>query len=301
MRPDSKEARIEVTTRCNFNCIICPHDKLKRKPQTMNYKTFLQVLDRIQGKGYETLTFSGIGEPLLDTGLSGKIWAAKDRGYRTLLLTNGSWLFPNELKDLMKNGLDSVRISFYGMTPMTYMKMHGVPAMTFEMIKSYVHSAIESEIEVILTYNVIPGINDTEIDRWKEEFAGADLLEIWYPHNWSYGMHFRLVQKEKLVTCGRPFKGPLQVQVDGTVIVCCFDYDGELVIGDLKTQTLDEIFSDEPFTKIRNNHLAGDHGATVCVNCDQRNAKKDGVMIYSSRDEIRERVHRTSTTYEDMD
>ena len=100
-------------------------------------------------------------------------------------------------------------------------------------------------------------------------------------------------------SCGRPFRGPLQVQVDGTVNMCCFDYDGHLTLGDLKTQSLQEIFSSPMFQKILECHTTGNFkdSGLICENCDQRNADKSDVMVYNSKFNIKERVKQLSTTY----
>lgn len=265
----------------------------------MSLRKFEKILDRIKGHGYKTLTFSGMGEPLIDPSIDLKINASHVSGYRTILLTNGYLLTPQALAEFIHMGLDSVRISFYGMDRYTYHKMHRIDA--FNRVMENVQNAIASDIEVIITLNVVPEVNDREVDIWKETFKDADLLEVWRPHNWSYGKKLRKVQGLKTLTCGRPFHGPLQVQVDGTIVMCCFDYDGILEIGDLKKQTLEEIFSSRPYTEISMRHEYGRHQGTICENCDQRNADKFDVMIYSSRDEVQERVHKTSTTYEEMD
>ena len=111
---------------------------------------------------------------------------------------------------------------------------------------------------------------------------------------------YRGVQADKLASCGRLFAGPLQVQVDGTVNMCCFDFDGRLTLGDLKKQTLQEIFSSPLFIKIFKCHSSGDFIGSdlICEQCDQRNKDRTGIMLYNSGFDIRQRVWMTSTTYE---
>jgi radical SAM protein with 4Fe4S-binding SPASM domain len=125
---------------------------------------------------------------------------------------------------------------------------------------------------------------------------------VWRPHNWVDGRDYRAVQQEKLKTCGRPFKTPLQVQVDGTVNMCCFDFDGKLLLGDLKDQTLKEIFQSDMYKKIVECHTTGkyENSGLICKNCDQRNVDKSDVMVYNSKFAIEERVKKVSTTYSDI-
>ena len=84
--------------------------------------------------------------------------------------------------------------------------------------------------------------------------------------------------------------------------MCCFDFDGKLLLGDLRTQTLKEVFESEMFKKILKHHTTGYYKGSglICENCDQRNLDKSEVMIYNSRYDIKERVKKVSTTYKDV-
>jgi hypothetical protein len=150
---------------------------------------------------------------------------------------------------------------------------------------------------------VVEGMNDKKVSDWIDFWKNkADLLEVWRPHNWVNAKAYRKVQPEKAVSCGRPFTGPLQIQVDGTVNMCCFDFDGKLTLGDLKTQSLREIFSSSTCSKIVKCHTTGNFKGSglICENCDQRNMKKKDIMVFNSKFDIEERVKMVSTTYKKL-
>ncbi|MCM8787248.1 MAG: radical SAM protein [Candidatus Omnitrophica bacterium] len=306
MIPKNNDMRFEITTKCNYNCIICPRDKLTRRIETMSFELFKKLLDKIlsETNQYDTLTFPGLGEPLLDKTLNKKIEYAKKKGIKNILiLTNGSLLNIKKFKELENVGVTSIRVSFYGNDPTSYMKVHRVRNKNlFNIVKDNLLaiSKIKRYTQLLLTFNVVDGSNDGCIKNWINFWKDkVDLLEVWRPHNWVNGRNYRKVQKNKLKTCGRPFKGPLQVQVDGTVNMCCFDFDGKLTLGDLKKQSLKEIFSSPLYNKIKECHLSGNYknSGLICENCDQRNADKSDVMIYNSKFKIDERVKMISTTY----
>lgn len=308
MIPESNELRFEVTTRCNYNCIICPREKLTRKKETMSFELFKMLFDKINRETdqYNILTFPGLGEPLLDETLDKKIEYAKRNNFLVLMLTNASMLSVDRFRELEDLGTDSIRVSFYGNTPESYSSVHGVRDKDlFGQIRDTLTEIckIKKQTKVLLTYNIVENNNDSYVSSWIEYWKDkADLLEVWHPHNWVDGRDYRKVQREKLKTCGRPFKTPLQVQVDGTVNMCCFDFDGKLLLGDLKTQSLKEIFESEMFKKIEKCHLTGDfkNSDLICENCDQRNADKSDVMVYNSMFDIQERVKKVSTTYSNI-
>lgn len=310
MIPKNNDMRFEITTMCNYNCIICPREKITRKIETMSLDLFKELFCKIvlETDQYDTLTFPGMGEPLLDRTLDKKIEYAKRRNNRLsiLLLTNGSLLTPQRFKELENLGLTSVRISYYGNSPETYSKIHGVKNKDmFHRVRDNLVeiSRIKKTAELLLTFNVVDGSNDGSVKEWINFWEEkVDLIEVWRPHNWVDGRSYRKIQKEKLKTCGRPFRGPLQVQVDGTVNMCCFDFDGKLTLGDLKTQTLKEIFSSPLYKRIVKYHKIGnfEDSGLICAGCDLRNADKSDVMIYNSKFDIKERVKMTSTTYTKM-
>ncbi len=308
MIPLSNEIRIEVTTKCNYKCIICPREKLTRESETMSLDLFKFIFDKINSETpqYNTLTFPGFGEPFLDKSLDDKISYAKKHDFTILILTNGSLLSVDRFKRLEDIGVDSIRVSIYGENPESYGTVHGVKnGDIFYRIKENLTeiSTIRKATKLLLTYNVVEGYNqsvlDSWIDYWKDK---VDLLEVWRPHNWVDGRNYRNLQTAKLETCGRPFNTPLQVQVDGTVNMCCFDYNGQLLLGDLKTQSLKEIFTSEMYKKIVQCHSTGifEESGLICSNCDQRNEDKSDVMVYNSKFNIEERVKQVSTTYQDL-
>ena len=312
MIPKSNEIRFEVTTRCNHHCVMCPRDELYRKKELMSFDSFKFYLDKIRQEAdqYECVTFSGFGESTLDPGLMQKIEYARKLGYRVYLLTNGTLLTKEKFLKMNELGVDSVRISIHGNTESAYLKTHGLHKESFfHRVQIAINEFVQvpgRRTKVILTF-VETEHNRSNIDDfinyWRER---VDLIEAWRPHNWVDGRGYREIQENgKLNTCGRPENGPLQIQVDGTVNMCCFDFNGQLLLGDLKTQSLQEIFSDAPFQNLMKCHRLGDYAGSglICENCDQRNKLQSGreIMIYNSKYDPDIRVNQYSTTYTDVD
>ena len=71
--------RFEVSTVCNYKCIICPQHKLIRKKEIMRLSLFKFLFDKINAETsqYTMITFPGMGEPTLDKTLYDKIAYAK--------------------------------------------------------------------------------------------------------------------------------------------------------------------------------------------------------------------------------
>jgi len=247
-----------------------------------------------------------MGEPTLDKSLFDKFAYAKIKKpeLEITFITNASLLTLEIWKTLEYIGVTSVRVSFYGNDPESYAELMGVKESQnyFEKVCNILEeiSKIKKKTALLLTMNIIDNKHDVVPQEWIDFWEWkVDLVEVWAPHNWVDSVKFRKVQEKKMKTCGRPLEGPLQVQVDGTVNMCCFDYDGHLTLGDLKIQSLHEIFSSPLYKKIVKHHKSGDFKGSglICENCDQLNIDKSDIMVYNSKFNIPERVKQLSSTY----
>ena len=54
---------------------------------------------------------------------------------------------------------------------------------------------------------------------------------------------------------------------DGRVSLCCADFDGKTILGDLTTQSIADIWNAEPYRAVRREHLESG-GPDVCRACD---------------------------------
>lgn len=301
---NTKEARIETSTVCNYSCVFCPHSSpdFTRKKQIMNMDLFKDIISKLP-KQINTITLSGMGEVCTDPGTIDKIKYCKEKGYTVNMLSNGSLLTSIMLHQIVEAGLDSLRLSIHAIDPIKYENITG--ATTNEYINAIntvdILSGFRNGMELIVTCDMIEVDEDIikNIRNWFEK--KVDLLEIWKTHNWSDWGNYRKGSTHK-TTCGRPFNGPLQIQVDGTINMCCFDYDGKLTIGDLKTQTVDEVFSGEEYKNILSFHSGEfDYEPLLCEYCDQLYEIDESVVIYNSKYNSKERIGKVSTTYQEME
>ena len=183
--------------------------------------------------------------------------------------------------------------------------MHGVPYNKFYKFKKNLYQILNQKDRItkfLLACVYAKGINEDTIEAWTNLWnPKPDLMEIWTAHNWSNSFNYRELSDKRMKTCGRVFNGPLQVQVDGTVNACCFDWNGVLQYGDLKKQSLPSIFSSMEYDKIAFCHRDGEFNENmVCATCDQRNEDKKEALIYSSKFDLEKRVKLTSTAYDQV-
>ena len=304
---NTNEIRIETSTYCNHRCVFCPHaTKFERKKETMNLGMFMFLLRKIkdQAPNITNVTISGFGEAFTDPTIIDKMEYAKKLDYKVHMLTNGTFLDKITIDFLLNLPLTSFRISLHSLDSDTWSLITGGNRNKHkQLLKNidYIISKKKNGTKFIITVDVIDA-NMDEVDHIVEKYSDTvDLLEIWKPHNWVDTFSYRNGKPVK-TSCGRPINSPLQVQVDGTVNMCCFDFNGELLLGDLKTQSVDEIFNSKEYLDLKQAHADGtlDCSKYICKDCDQRKEQK-GVIIYNSRFSESDRLFRTSTTLTKVD
>jgi hypothetical protein len=308
MLTETNEIRIETSTICNYRCQVCARDTFRRKQQIMPNQLFDSIVaeTKRQLPHIRVATLSGFGEFSTDPQWRHKIITASDNFERIHIVTNMSLLSREDLLFLLGH-ISDIRISTYGLDQATYKAVHNPPAsIKYQAIHDSIHFLIRNKSphqRVILNYiEIDDNRHQTEewISYWERK---ADLIEVWKPHNWIDSKCYRGLDTQRLPTCGRPFNGPIQVQVDGTVNVCCFDYNGEMLIGDLTSQSFMEIFNGERMQYIQKLHAGGNADQlSLCRICDQRNSheSKAANAIYNSRFSVDERIHATSTEYDSL-
>jgi len=312
MIPDTSEVRIETSTACNAGCVFCPHptEDFTRTREVMSLDTYKFYLDKILseiGDQIKETTFSGFGEIFMDKGIIDKIAYAGQSDILIHLLTNGSMLTPERIDKIYDIGVKDIRVSLHTTNPDSYgkiMRYKSVGKFDFDSVMKNVYYALKNKpdnTDIIITADIVDE-NRNDVEQMIKDFEDKCTLEIWQPHNWVYGKEYRnKSEKNTLKTCGRPFNGPIQIQIDGDIIMCCFDFNNELVLGNFKHQTLEEIFDGKVFQELLTHHTNGTcpESNFICKDCDQLKDKSE-VVIYNNRIDKEDRSKFTSTAVTDL-
>lgn len=99
--------QIEVTTRCNFNCIFCSGRHMVQKD--MDFQTVKKAIDMFPH--LKDIVLQGEGEPLLNPSFFDMVTYAKNAGLNVITITNGSLLTDENIMKLLESKIDVVYIS----------------------------------------------------------------------------------------------------------------------------------------------------------------------------------------------
>ncbi len=285
------EVRYEVTDHCNATCIMCPRDKHEhaREHGIMDQELYEKSIDEIILLGAEKVVLTGFGEPMLDKKLELKIKYAKSKGLSTYIISNGSVLNSKRARAILEAGLDEIRVSFYGMQEKSYNSvMKGLDFnKTISGMMDFINlrNELGAKTKIQVSYlEMEENKEDTNIfrDFWEPK---VDAIEIWRPHNFGDGRDYRERHEslEVKTTCGRPENGPLQIQWNGEVIPCCYDYNNKIILGNAFTTPVLEILNGPKYRLLRYAHRANKFNLfPYCDQCDQLLPHADA-LIYTNR------------------
>lgn len=276
---------IEATNACGMNCIMCPRKYMKRKIGVIDINLFEKIVSQL--KGNTRLALHHFGDPLLHPKIGELIKICHKYGIRASLSTNPSSLTKEKSNEILEAGLDYLHLSLDGATKETYEKIRGGSANYEKAIeginnflkekenfpKNKTHTKIaiirmketEEEIEKFKKkWKNIPGIDEIQVKEfitWDGTMSDINKLEREASHKVKRGGNY---------PCYWPW-AKLTVLWDGRVAACCFDFDGKCILGDLKKQTLEEIWNSPTMKDFRKQHKENSFPKEhLCYKCKER-------------------------------
>lgn len=244
---------VEISNICNLRCSFCPGTS--RKKRVMSEQEFAALLPKLR-PWTDFLYFHLMGEPLCHPQLGRFLELAHEVGFRVIITTNGSLLKEKQPLLLSASGLHKVNISLHAFEANDL-------AVSFE---EYLHNCIAfgkaAEGKKIVVFRLWnnggkDALNETIQDALKEAFPGP----------WKEGRKGIAIGDKVFLEHGDKFDWPdlsapegtgkifcyglrdqLGILCDGTVVPCCLDHEGDLALGDLLRQPMEQIL-DSPRAK----------------------------------------------------
>lgn len=274
---------IELTSYCNYKCVMCPNKDLKREDKGyMDLSLYKKIIDESQDFVFD-VNLAHRGESLLHPEVVEMIEYAKKRNVFTRLHTNGSLLTEEMSYRIIHAGLDRLSFSFDGYDKETYEKIRKQGDFN-KTIANIVHfleikKALNKKrpvtaIEVIAFGNTIPKESKGTREEFLKHFRNLPLNHLVFKelHNWA-GEIEKKDKSGKYLLCPFPWNA-LVVYWDGSVLPCTQDFFGYYVLGNAKDSSLREIWNNEKMANLRKMLITREiDGLDTCSNCDRLRRK----------------------------
>lgn len=257
-----KHLQIETTSVCNADCAFCPHGQMRDVGQ-MQQGLYEKILK--DAGQYDLVTFSPMlmGEPFCDPNILDRMRLARKllrptTGIR--LFTNGSLMTHSDIDEMAEIGNVNVIVSLNGACAETRKRLMGLD--DFEEVKAKVYYLKDKGMVVETSMVWHPTLKQNEINAFArlpnplaiqfQSFAG---------HTYRYRRHDGHCRRVDTY---------LTVLRDGRVCLCCFDAFGEVIFGDLKTQTIAAVLESKKRQQYVNANEAGElNHLPLCEQCTE--------------------------------
>ena len=239
---------LEISNICNLQCSFCPGTR--RKPGRMTEDTFRQLLPKLQPYT-DFLYFHLMGEPLCHPELGRFLALAQEFGFRVVLTTNGTLL--GRQQDALRNAtaLHKVNISLHAFEANDLQ----IPFSDYlEACFSFGKAVQGGPLVVYRLWN--QGGQDAQNARILRAMEQA------FPKPWIAERRGTRIGNRVYLESGDKFDWPdlsaqdsgedlfcyglrdqLGVLWDGTVVPCCLDHEGDIPLGNLFQQSMEEILT----------------------------------------------------------
>jgi MoaA/NifB/PqqE/SkfB family radical SAM enzyme len=296
-RPES--ISFEITAACDAKCVHCPREDMDRPMKQMPMPLFRRLVDQAAALRVPYLCPNGYGEictiplPALEEYL-GYITRQKHR-FKVVLNTNANRMTEERAALFLKHRVHVVNVTIDGATAETAESIRR--KLKFDQVEGNVKRLLAMRkkagvkrpmvrVAMIAMAQTIPEI-PAFFERWK---GVADAIAIG-------GFTTRLESVNEAGRAAgdgptpRPWKQPdacvlpfrdLNIWSDGIAVACCEDWNESRPVGDLKTQSIDEIWHGPELTEIRRKHKTHKgHEVDICAKCQNWHRPSRAVRLWT--------------------
>lgn len=239
--PDT--VQIETINRCNGTCSFCPVNKNvdTRKMKKMDEELYKKIIDDLSRANYKgRIAMFSNNEPLLDN--------------RVL-----------EFTKLAREKLPEAYIYIYtNGTLMTKEICLGLAEYMDEIIIDNYNNDLELNPNILEIHELCK--ENVELDK-KVQIHLRMTNEVLYTRGGQSPNNQK--QQGRKYPCFLPFT-QMVIRPDGKVSLCCSDALGKMTLGDVSTQTVEEIWNSKGYNEIREKIVNDITSIDLCKYCDSK-------------------------------
>jgi len=238
---------VEITNICNMHCSFC-HGHC-RPPRKMTREEFSHILDQLSEQT-QYIYYHLMGEPLLHPELPQFLQLAAQRGFRSIITTNGT-LLKKRGDEILAAGLHKISISVHSFEEGSEESF----LQYLQDVASFADTAANAGTIVVLRLwnrGCDGGKNDRILSffrshitgEWKENSRGFRIREKCYL---EWGDRFEWPDPQAQYHAGNIFCYGMQdhfgILCDGTVVPCCLDSNGCIPLGNIFRENITDILA----------------------------------------------------------
>ena len=270
-----KKIYIEITNVCNLNCKFCPDTN--RKKEFMSLEKFEEAIKKIY-KLTKLVTLHVKGEPLLHKDLENILKILEKYNLKTNITTNGT-LIKDKLEIIKKsNAVRQINFSIHSMVQNENINKQYLTDI-FESVEELKDSIISYRLWNLqnikdnnINNDIINQIEDYyNIPNLKQQLLENEFIKLRENVFINQDTEFEWpnLNNKPIIEKGRclALREQVAILVDGTVVPCCLDNNGDIPIGNIFEETMEDILNKEKSITIKKNFENGAITCNLCKTC----------------------------------
>ena len=271
-----KKVYLEITNICNKHCAFCPGTG--RKAQFMDREHFAHAAAQVKTVS-DYIYLHVMGEPLLHPDLQAFLSICKSLSLKVIITTNGTLLQRNKDILLSSGTVHKVHISLHSFEANEAQGEENYFENCFLFAKEASEKGIISVLRLWNLDGDLPGLHDKNDEI-------LSLMRAMLPGEWTANTKGVRIAEKLFLEWGRRFTWPelglpilrqngtcyglrdqAGILVDGTVVPCCLDKNGDIALGNIFETELIDILNNERARRIREGFQKHVYTEELCRTC----------------------------------
>lgn len=286
---------IEPTNICNSHCPLCPTGtgETKREKRIMRIGEFKKIINQT-APFVSSINLWNLGEPFLNNGIFEMIKYASGKFISTRVSTNGYVFYDSKnIHQLISCGLDNLVVSIDGVTPDVFNKyrvgldlkkiMSGLVAIHKEkkerkidhpnvvwqyIVMKHNQHQIKKAEKIARNLEMIFDLKSVNMQMTNKNIDFDDYLPSRndlrrYKKDGKNKYTLKVKRKNE---CPEPWFS-MMINSNGDVAPCCYDYESELSLGNIKNQKIKSVWNGDKMRKLRKTILKNKNSLAPCKKC----------------------------------
>ena len=274
-----KELEIEINGVTSSRYIGYPHNETDRSSWgrssgQMSLEQFKGIIDKLDGYDDILLTIGGFGEPLAHPELAEMVSYAVDKKVLAVNIeTDGMMLDEAMSEKLIEAGVGLVTVWVDGFSTETCSKSKPAGTYDYDMVRANIECFVEkAKGSQAMVIPAMAKTHDTlaDMEPFYNEWRMRNILSIITGYNSYCGYS----EDKSVMNMAPPARfrcnqldRTMMILADGNVALCCEDYAGKVIIGNVLTDSISSIWQSKPIAEIREQQVREDFGQELCKNC----------------------------------
>ena len=277
---------VEITTKigCLNNCLYCPQELLlktyfkdnKNRQVYMTYDDFKKIISHLNKDMH--ILFAGMGEPFENPETIKMIKYAHNKNFKISVYTSLRGLSINAIKEIEHIPFSDFIIHTPDQDRLLKLNVDDEYIKKINYLKN---SKILNKQFIVIgnpDENIIKNI-DKDLKKWKIILRGNNIDKANIPSNIEFQQQFiPSINDSTPVICSRILNDTRAISPtklknsiilpDGTVLLCCMDYGLEHILGNIYTQSFEDIMRSSSMIEIENSMLCKNNRKILCRHCE---------------------------------